>query len=183
MPTILVLLIDSTGVQKTFLIEDLDLDCDCGCISKLPGKLALCRILEQTMPHKSRVHQRQRNMVRLIAEPDAITKAKTFVCTHLERDLSLGRVAKVVSLSAGYFSELFGQVTGMTFIAYVASVRVESIKALLANSTLRITEIAYNTGFKSLSQFNRVFERLVGSSPTEYREKLRKCGKFQKNAH
>ncbi|OYW73804.1 MAG: hypothetical protein B7Z37_20200 [Verrucomicrobia bacterium 12-59-8] len=186
LPTILVTLIDSTGVQKTFLIEGLDLDCDCGCITKLPGRLALCRILEQTLPHKkgglSSAHHRTHDLVRLTAEPAAITKAKTFVCSHLNKDLSLGRVAKAVNFSAGYFSELFRQATGMTFTDYVAGVRVERVKALLANPTLRITDIAYDTGFKSLSQFNRVFKRLAGVSPTEYRENLGSGGKIRKNA-
>ncbi len=184
LPTILVTIINSTGVQKTFLIEGLDLDCDCGCITLLPGRLALCRILEQTISHKDGggASHRQHDMVRLISEPAAITKAKTFVCTHLNKDLSLGRVAKTVNLSAGYFSELFRQAAGMTFTDYVAGVRVERVKALLENRALRITEIAYDTGFKSLSQFNRVFKRLAGVSPSAYRESLGHDGRIRKNA-
>ena len=88
-----------------------------------------------------------------------------------------------MNFSAGYFNEMFRQTTGMTFTGYVASVRVERVKALLSNPVLRITEIAYDTGFKSLSQFNRVFKRLTGVSPTGYREKLSASGKFRKNAH
>ena len=92
LPTILVTLISSTGLQKTFLIEALDLECDCGCIPQLPGRLALCRILEHSMPHQNGpadACHRQHAMVRLVAEPAAITKAKTFVCSHLNKNLSL----------------------------------------------------------------------------------------------
>jgi len=81
-------------------------------------------------------------------------------------------VAKAVNVSAGYFSELFHKTTGMTFTEYVARVRVEKVKHLLANPQLQITTIAYDTGFKSLSQFNRVFKRVSGISPREYRLKL-----------
>ncbi len=117
------------------------------------------------------------------AESASVTKAKVIVQTNSDDDISLGRVAKAVNVSAGYFSELFHKTTGLTFTEYVARVRVEKVKNLLANPRLQITSIAYDTGFKSLSQFNRVFKRLTGVSPTGYREKLCESGKLRKNAH
>lgn len=106
------------------------------------------------------------------AESAPITKARAIVQANLEDELSLGRVARVVNVSAGYFSELFHKTTGLTFTEYVARVRVEKVKSLLENPRLQITTIAYDTGFKSLSQFNRVFKRVSGVSPREYRLKL-----------
>ncbi len=107
-------------------------------------------------------------------ESAPIKKAKAIVQANLGDEISLGRVAKVVNVSAGYFSELFHKSTGLTFTDYVARVRVEKVKHLLANPRLQITTIAYDTGFKSLSQFNRVFKRVCGYSPREYR--LQKTG-------
>lgn len=106
------------------------------------------------------------------AESAPIKKAKAIVQANSDDALSLSRVAKAVNVSAGYFSELFHKTTGMTFTDYVARVRVEKVKHLLANPRLQITTIAYDTGFKSLSQFNRVFKRVSGISPREYRLKL-----------
>lgn len=106
------------------------------------------------------------------AESASITKAKVIVQTNSDDELSLGRVAQAVNVSAGYFSELFHKTTGLTFTEYVARVRVEKVKNLLANPKLQITAIAYDTGFKSLSQFNRVFKRVCGVSPRAYRLKL-----------
>ncbi|OYW73805.1 MAG: AraC family transcriptional regulator [Verrucomicrobia bacterium 12-59-8] len=106
------------------------------------------------------------------AESASVTKAKVIVQTNSDDEISLGRVAKAVNVSAGYFSELFHQTTGLTFTEYVARVRVEKVKNLLANPRLQITTIAYDTGFKSLSQFNRVFKRVCGVNPREYREGL-----------
>lgn len=106
------------------------------------------------------------------AESASITKAKDIVQANSDDELSLGRVARAVNVSAGYFSELFHKTTGLTFTEYVARVRVEKVKSLLANPRLQITTIAYDTGFKSLSQFNRVFKRVSGISPREYRLKL-----------
>lgn len=106
------------------------------------------------------------------AESGPITKAKAIVKANLDDDLSLGRVAEAVNVSAGYFSELFHKIAGMTFTDYVARVRVEKVKSMLANPRLQITAIAYDTGFKSLSQFNRVFKRVCGVSPSDYRHGL-----------
>lgn len=102
-------------------------------------------------------------------ECESVTKAKAVVLAHLNDELSLTHVAKVVNVSAGYFSELFHRSSGMTFTDYVARMRVEKVKHLLADSSLQITTIALDTGFKSVSQFNRVFKRVVGLSPRQYR--------------
>ena len=105
-------------------------------------------------------------------EPRPVTKAKAIVMENSAEVLSLGRVAKAVNVSAGYFSGLFHEATGLTFTEYVARIRVEKVKSLLTNPKLQITTIAYETGFKSLSQFNRVFRRVCGISPREYRLQL-----------
>lgn len=106
------------------------------------------------------------------AECESVTKAKAVVLAHLDDELSLSHVAKVVNVSAGYFSELFHKTTGMTFTDYVARMRVEKVKHLLEDARLQITTIAFDTGFKSVSQFNRVFKRVAGLSPRQYRLSL-----------
>lgn len=103
------------------------------------------------------------------AECASVTKAKAMVLAHLDDELSLSHVARVVNVSAGYFSELFHKTTGMTFTDYVARMRVEKVKHLLGDTRLQITTIAFDTGFKSVSQFNRVFRRVAGISPRQYR--------------
>jgi AraC-like DNA-binding protein/ligand-binding sensor protein len=108
------------------------------------------------------------------AEPPVITRAKEFIKQHLEEDITLGEVAKSVNTSTFYFCKLFKKVTGLNFTDYVSRVRIESAKNLLLNPNLRISEIAYEVGFQSLTHFNRVFKRLVGESPTSFRGKLAK---------
>jgi AraC-like DNA-binding protein len=72
-------------------------------------------------------------------------------------------------MNANHLSENFKQVTGLNFVEYVARARFNSACDLLRNANLRISEIAFAVGFQSLSQFNRVFKRLSGKSPTQYR--------------
>ena len=106
------------------------------------------------------------------AEPPMIAKAKQFIGEHYTEDLSLGRVASAVHTSLFYFCKLFRKVTGMTFTEYVSRTRIEKSKNLLLNPNLRVSEIAYEVGFQSLTHFNRVFKKIVGTSPTEYRTQL-----------
>jgi YesN/AraC family two-component response regulator len=70
---------------------------------------------------------------------------------------------------------MFKKATGLTFTDYLGRIRVEKAKNLLLNPHLRVSEIAYTVGFQSLTHFNRVFRKLTGESPTDFREKLKKA--------
>jgi len=106
------------------------------------------------------------------AEPPAITKAKQYIQEHQADEISLGDVAGAVNTSTFYFCKMFKKSTGINFTEYLARVRVEKAKNLLLNPNQRISEVAFASGFQSLSHFNRVFRRIAGQSPTRFREKL-----------
>ncbi len=106
------------------------------------------------------------------SEPLAMTRARTFIGMHAHADLRLAQVAGVANMSANYFSEKFKESTGINFVEYVARIRVEEACGLLHDPRRRITEVAFDVGFQSLSQFNRSFREHCGQSPREYRETL-----------
>ena len=60
----------------------------------------------------------------------------------------------------------------MTFTEYLSTVRVAKAKKLLANPQLRVSEVAFEVGFASLTHFNRMFRRITGQSPTRFRKAL-----------
>jgi YesN/AraC family two-component response regulator len=101
-----------------------------------------------------------------------ITKARRYIEEHHSEELSLSQVAQAVHTSVFYFCKLFRKVTGVTFTEFVSRTRVEKAKNLLLNPNLRVSEIAFEVGFQSLTHFNRVFKKIVGESPTEYRSHL-----------
>ena len=103
------------------------------------------------------------------AEPGAIWKARKFIEEHSDEELSLRKVAKAVNINSNHLSEKFKQVTGVNFVDYVARARFEKACKLLRDANCRTSEIAFAVGFQSLSQFNRVFKKLAGKSPTQYR--------------
>lgn len=106
------------------------------------------------------------------AEPPVITRAKRYIEDHHRDDLSLGQVAASVHTSLFYFCKLFKRHTGVSFTEYVSRLRTEKAKKLLLNLNLRVSEIAYEVGFQSLTHFNRVFKRILHESPSEYRARL-----------
>ena len=122
-------------------------------------------------------HESQQTAPNHRAEPVEIWKARKFIEEHSGEELSLRRVAKAVNISPNHLSEKFKQVTGINFVEYVARTRFENACDLLRNPNLRISEIAFATGFQSLSQFNRVFKRISRKSPSQYRDELTGRGK------
>lgn len=106
------------------------------------------------------------------AEPPVITKAKQYIEEHHGEDLRLGQVAKAANASTFYFCKLFKKATGINFTDYLSRIRIEKSRNLLLNPNLRISEIAYEVGFQSLTHFNRMFKKLLGQSPTGYRNQL-----------
>lgn len=112
------------------------------------------------------------------SEPQIVVKAKRFVNAHLEERLSLDAVASHVGVSPFYFCKLFKQATEMTLTEYVNRRRVEWAKRRLLNPNARVTEVAFDVGFQSVSQFNRSFLKYAGVSPTRYRGTGETVGKW-----
>lgn len=106
------------------------------------------------------------------SENPAISRARIYIADQYAEDITLDTVAKQVNMSAFYFCKMFKKAAGITFTDYLARVRVEKVKNLLLNPNKRISEAAYEVGFQSLSQFNRVFRRVAGEAPTAYRDRL-----------
>jgi AraC-like DNA-binding protein len=111
-------------------------------------------------------------------EGPCINVAKDFILGHASEPLHLSDVAEHVHISTNYFSKFFKKTTGIGFSEFLARARVENAKNKLANPVLPINEVADQTGFGSLSQFNRAFHRYVGCSPREYRASLLEARSF-----
>jgi AraC-like DNA-binding protein/ligand-binding sensor protein len=104
------------------------------------------------------------------AESPFARRARAYILANQADPIDLAKVAQVMHVSTFYFCKMFKKATGLTFTEYLGRVRVEKAKHLLLNPHLRVSEIAYDVGFQSLTHFNRVFRQVVGQSPTVYRE-------------
>jgi AraC-like DNA-binding protein len=105
-----------------------------------------------------------------MAMPSSVIKACGYIRARaLVEDINLAEVARHCCVSEGHLSRLFHHATGLTFREYLTQIRIEHAKSLLIHSGKNVTEIAYESGFQSLSQFHRVFRKVYGASPGEMR--------------
>ena len=105
------------------------------------------------------------------AEPAAVVRARNYIQQNLREDITLADIAKAACTSTFYICKLFKRHTGINLMEYISRLRIERAKELIQNPQARISEVAYEVGFQSLTHFNRVFRAMVGESPTVYREK------------
>lgn len=108
-------------------------------------------------------------------EPNAnslINSAKNYIRKHYANKLTMVQAADYVHLNPSYFSKLFRSKTGVTFTDYLTNVRITQAKQLLLNTDDRICDICLNVGFSDNVTFNRAFRRVVGVSPTDYRNQF-----------
>lgn len=104
-----------------------------------------------------------------IKNKDIIYKAVAYIRENHMRDITLDSVAQAVHLSPSYFSRVFKEEMKQNFRAYLNSVRVEFSKMHLADEGIPLAQVAGLVGYQDQSYFTKVFKRLVGVSPGEYR--------------
>lgn len=99
----------------------------------------------------------------------AVSSAREFMWNNFTRRLTLDEIAGQVHLNPQYFSVLFKRETGESVVSYLTNLRIEQAKTLLKETPQPINEIARASGFEDPDYFSRVFRRICGMSPREYR--------------
>jgi two-component system response regulator YesN len=101
-----------------------------------------------------------------------IHRAVEYIDTNYANDkMSLQELCRHVLMSTSYFSLVFKQHTGETFIEYLTGVRIAKAKEILTNTTLKFYEIAEQVGYKDPNYFSILFKKHTGTTPKDYREK------------
>jgi two-component system response regulator YesN len=105
---------------------------------------------------------------------DLLTQAIRFIDKHYpEESISLERVARKVNVSPNYFSAIFSQEVGQTFIEYLTNKRIDEAKRMLRQTDKRSSEVAIAVGYKDPHYFSFVFKKVSGCTPNEYRKENR----------
>lgn len=98
-----------------------------------------------------------------------LERVRDYVAAHLEQGIALGDLARVAALSPTYFARSFKRALGMAPYQYVLNMRVEKVKTLLRSDAHTLAEIAALCGFCHQEHMTRVFRRMLGLTPGDYR--------------
>lgn len=98
-----------------------------------------------------------------------VKNAAEYITQHFSEDISLAKVADTLHVNTSYLSTLFRQATGTTFKEYLNRIRIEEAARLLSNTDYPVMEIAIACGYKDQSYFTKVFKKLTGLTPRQYR--------------
>jgi AraC family transcriptional regulator len=101
-----------------------------------------------------------------------LNRVLDFIKANVSEDLTLSELARTAGMGPHYFCELFKQSTGLSPHQYVIRRKIELAKELLADPRIRIIEASARTGFVDQSHFTKVFHRVVGVTPSEFRDRL-----------
>jgi AraC family transcriptional regulator len=102
-----------------------------------------------------------------------LRRAIEFMHDNYSRELALEEIASAAYLSEYHFARLFKQITGVTVHVYLANLRLEHARKLLAETALAVSEIATRVGYQSQSHFTKIFKSVTGVTPRAYREGVR----------
>lgn len=133
-----------------------------------PRRDALVRLM-QVCAERIAALLTEHSMTASDALPPVVAKACTLVHVEFASELSLTAITRRLEVSEGHFSRLFHHATGLRFVEYLARYRAERARALLVSGTDPVADIAKACGFRSLSQFNRVFRAVYGTTPRSLR--------------
>lgn len=113
----------------------------------------------------TRLHVRRHGNARSL-----IGKAKDYILKNYEKKISLNDVAEVLYLNPKYFSNLFKKETGVNFVEYVNSVRLDVARSLLRENKYSIGQVAYKVGFTDLRHFSKLFKEHSGVTPKDFKQ-------------
>lgn len=106
-----------------------------------------------------------------ISETDRLSNVYKYVQAHFREEISLDTISGISNLTPQSFCRLFKKRTGKSFVEYLNEIRIATACKYLLNSDWTISEVAYHCGYKTVSNFNKLFKNITGYSPTAYKEK------------
>ncbi len=104
---------------------------------------------------------------------ESILRVLIYIENHLGEELSLDKMAKVAHISTFYFHRLFHAYMGETLSEYVTRLRMQRASEKLNYTDVPVTEIALDVGYESPASFTKIFNQIMGASPSGFRKSMR----------
>ena len=112
--------------------------------------------------------------VEVASDSRRVLKVKNYISQNYQNEIRLADVASLAGMSPSAFSRFFKLHTGRNLSEYIIDMRLGYASRMLVDSTHSIAEIGYGCGFNNLSNFNSIFKKKKGCSPSEFRENYHK---------
>jgi AraC-like DNA-binding protein len=103
---------------------------------------------------------------------DRFGKVTEYIMKNFDKEITLPEVASIANMAVTTFCNFFKDHFRVTFVEYLNTIRIGYACKLLADEDQNIVEIAYESGFKNLANFNRQFKRFKNMTPSEYRKTI-----------
>jgi len=103
-----------------------------------------------------------------------ISKAKVYIKSNLHNDITRDGIANYVFLNADYLTRIFKRSTGLSLTEYLTEQRIQKSITMLLNSETSISDIAADVGYDNFTYFSKMFKKITGATPSEYRKKHKK---------
>ncbi|MEN6312809.1 MAG: response regulator [Clostridiaceae bacterium] len=100
---------------------------------------------------------------------EIVEEVKAFILNNYTNEITVGELANKYAINPDYLSSVFKQETGKNIIRYLTELRIEKACQLLKDSQAKISDISYSTGYNDRQYFNRVFKKITGMTPAEFR--------------
>ncbi len=147
-----------------------DIHDEAGAVARLRLLLALMEWLAESR-HVEVVHHAPHALDFGLRDKRLLDQVFAYGMRHYQRPIRLEEVAALVHMHPTAFARLFKARTGRSFISWLNEVRVHAACRLLENAELRISEAAFQAGFRNLSHFNALFRRITGLTPRQWRKR------------
>lgn len=137
---------------------------------RIIGLLEILNILSTSTEIEYIAHESYSGMI-LQSKSDRLADVYKYINANYFNDISLEDISKIANLTPTAFCRLFKQRTNRHFVEYLNEVRISNACRFLLETNLNVSEIAFQCGYKTLSNFNKIFKKTTALSPKEYRQK------------
>lgn len=137
--------------------------------------IGLFDTMEEMLKYSARTYHaviKEISFIRNKKDKRIVEIVKEYIAKHYNEDITLAKISELVFVNPNYFCELFKTKTGENFIDYLTKVRIEKAKVLLKDVKIKTYEVSVMVGYDDPNYFSKVFKRVVGITPTQYRDQI-----------
>ncbi|MCX7711228.1 MAG: response regulator [Clostridia bacterium] len=137
-----------------------------------PKEIEMFDTLDELIQYSTKVYSdiiEKISALRNKKDKKIVEVVKEYVSKHYNEDITLSKVAEIAYVNPNYFCDMFKSQTGENFIDYLTKIRIEKAKALLKDIRIKTYEVGELVGYEDPTYFSKVFKKVVGITPTQYR--------------